>query len=259
MTGTIENAVIELCGAAERYYDLDALFYQPENLSYAAKAYRNGKLEDHKLFQELVARHADDAQYQKYKELILQIDGVALPERKPRIDYDRLEQTRRHEYFNILFDKAKAEELLSLSIQKAQLPDPTVKDLIYLPGEYEFDSLLMKLNYGLHRHVQESTKAKDAIQSLDWNRFVILEAYLSIRNMKNLQVSDEQKSVLRQMIQPLYEQGLLENAVTYSGTSAQAPRFIVAVVSLTVILGTCTRGTDPFADVRASVFLLFRR
>lgn len=236
VTGTIENAVIELCGAAERYYDLDALFYQPENLSYAAKAYRNGKLEDHKLFQELVARHADDAQYQKYKELILQIDGVALPERKPRIDYDRLEQTRRHEYFNILFDKAKAEELLSLSIQKAQLPDPTVKDLIYLPGEYEFDSLLMKLNYGLHRHVQESTKAKDAIQSLDWNRFVILEAYLSIRNMKNLQVSDEQKSVLRQMIQPLYEQGLLENAVTYSGTSAQAPRFIVAVVSLTVYL-----------------------
>ena len=38
------------------------------------------------------------------------------------------------------------------------------------------------------------------------------------------------------MIQPLYEQGLLENAVTYSGTSAQAPLFIVAVVSLTVYL-----------------------
>ena len=162
--------------------------------------------------------------------------GVALPEREHHIDYERLEQTRRQEYFEILFDKAKAERLLSLSIQKVQLPDPTVKDLIYLPGEYEFDSLLMKLNYGLHRHVQESTKAKDAIQSLGWNRFVILEAYLSIRNVKNLQVSDEQKSVLRQMIQPLYEQGLLENAVTYSGTSAQAPRFIVAVVALTVYL-----------------------
>ena len=177
VTGTIENAVIELCGAAERYYDLDALFYQPENLSYAVKAYRDGKLEDHALFRELVARHADDAQYQEYKELILQNDGVALPEREHHIDYERLEQTRRQEYFEILFDKAKAERLLSLSIQKVQLPDPTVKDLIYLPGEYEFDSLLMKLNYGLHRHVQESTKAKDAIQSLDWNRFVILEAY----------------------------------------------------------------------------------
>ncbi|MEY8388169.1 hypothetical protein AALC17_12880 [Oscillospiraceae bacterium 38-13] len=235
-TGTIENAVVELCGDAERYYDLDALFYQPENLTYVAKAYCDGKLKEHTLFQELVARHTDDAQYQEYKNLILQIDGITLPERKPHVDYERLEQARRQEYFELLFDKAKAEQLLLRSIEKTQFPNPTVKDLIHSFGKYEFGSLLMKLNYGLHRHVQESTKAKDAIQSLDWNRFVILEASLSIRNAKDLHISNEHKSVLRQMIQPLYEQGLLENAVTYNGASPQVSVFIVAVVSLTVYL-----------------------
>lgn len=236
VTGTIGNAVVELCSDAERYYDLDALFYQPENLTYVAKAYLNGKLEDHTLFQELVERHADDAQYQEYKNLILQIDGVTLPERKPYIDYEKLEQARRQEYFELLFDKAKAEQLLLRSIEKTQLPDPTVKDLIHSFGKYESGSLLMKLNYGLHRHLQESTKAKDSIQSLDWNRFVILEVYLSIRNAKSLHVSDEHKSVLRQMIQPLYTRGLLENAVTYNKTSPQVSVFIAAVVSLTVYL-----------------------
>lgn len=236
VTGTIKSAVIELCGTAERYYDLDVLFYRPENLTYVAKAYGNGKLEDHALFQELVARHAGNAQYQEYKNLILQIDGVTLPERKPYIDYEKLEQARRQEYFELLFDKAKAEQLLLRSIEKTQLPDPTVKDLIHSFGKYESGSLLMKLNYGLHRHVQESTKAKDSIQSLDWNRFVILEVYLSIRNAKSLHVSDEHKSVLRQMIQPLYTRGLLENAVTYNETSPQVSVFIVAVVSLTVYL-----------------------
>lgn len=236
VTGTIGNAVVELCGDAERYYDLNALFYQPENLTYVAKAYHNGKLEDHTLFQELVERHADDAQYQEYKNLILQIDGITLPERKPHIDYERLEQARRQEYFELLFDKAKAEQLLLRSIEKTQLPDPTVKDLIHSFGKYEFGSLLMKLNYGLHRHVQESVKAKDAFQLLDWDRFVILETYLSIRNTKSLHVSDEYKSVLRQIIQPLYAQGLLENAIIYSGTSPPGFDFIAAVVSLTVYL-----------------------
>lgn len=236
VTGTIENAVVELCDHAERYYDLDALFYHPENLTYAAKAYCDGSLKDHALFRELVERHAGDTQYQDYKDLVLQIDGVTLPERKPRIDYESLKQTRRQEYFELLFDKAKAEQLLLRSIEKTQLPDPTVKDLIHSFGKYEFGSLLMELNYGLHRHVQESAKAKDAFQSLDWNRFVIFEAYLSIRNAKSLRVSDEHKSVLRQMIQPLYEQGLLENAVTYNGISPQVPVFIAAVVSLTVYL-----------------------
>lgn len=235
-TGTIECAVIELCATAERYYDLDALFHQRENLTYAAKAYCDGKLEDHALFRELVTRHADDAQYQEYKNLILQIDGVTLPERKPHIDYEKLNQAREQEYFELLFDKAKAEQLILLSIQKTQLSDPTVKDLIHSFGKYEFGSLLMKLNYGLHRHVQGSTKARDAIQTLDWNRFVIFEAHLSIRKAKNLHVSDERKLLLCQMIQPLYEQGFLENAVTYNEKFPQVPVFIAAVVSLTVYL-----------------------
>lgn len=236
-TNTIERAVIDLCNAVDRYFDLDALFCHSDHLAYAANAYRDGRLKNHTIFHELVERHAHDAEYRYYKDLVLQIDGITLPERKAHIDYERLKQERKQEYFDILFDRARAEELLLRSIQKLRLPDPTVNELIWSAGEYEYGSLLMELNYGLHRHVQKSVKAKNALQALDWNQFVIFEAYLSVQNEKTIQVSDKQKSALREMLSLLYGQNLLENAVTYRDTSAQVPIFVIAAVSLSVYLG----------------------
>ena len=236
--------MIDLCNAVDRYFDLDALFCHSDHLAYAANAYHDGRLKNHKIFRELVERHAHDAEYRYYKDLVLQIDGITLPERKAHIDYERLKQEREQDYFDVLFNRAKAEELLLLSIQKSRMPDPTVKELIHSARKYEYGSLLMELNYGLHRHVQESEKAKNALQTLDWNRFVIFETHLSIQNVKTIQVSDEQKSALREMLSLLYGQGLLENAVTYRDTSAQVPIFVIAAVSLSVYLGLVPEEND---------------
>lgn len=95
VTGTIEDAVIDLCNSVKRCFELDVLFYHPENLAYAGKAYGNGKLKNYTIFRDIVERYADDAQYQEYKSLILKVDGVTLPERKPHIDYEKLEQKNR--------------------------------------------------------------------------------------------------------------------------------------------------------------------
>lgn len=240
ITGTIENAVGDLGGILGHTFYLDALFSHPENITYAEKAYTNGTLENHKLFQDIVQRYADDAQYQTYKNLILEIDGVTLPERKPCINYEELRQVGTQKYFDMLFDKATMEQMLLLAIQKTALPDPTLKDLVHSlvhsPDGFQDASPLSKLCFGLHRYFHEASKARDVFQVLDWTQFVVSETATLIQHSAFLQVSDEQKSVLCGMLSSLYAQGILENAVTYNGDSTQISQFAAATIFLTVYL-----------------------
>lgn len=243
-TGTIEDAIVDLCGVLEHASSLDALFSHRKNIIYAEKAYSNGKLENHALFQNIVQRYADDVQYQAYRNLILEIDGVMLPEEKPYSDYgsdhERLPQAYAQEYFDMLFDRAKMERWLLFALQNTALPDPTLDDLAYYlqhsPDDRQNTFLLWNLCLGLYSCFRGTSKVRDAFQELDWTKFMVSEASSLIQHTTPPHISDEQKSVLYRLIAPQYAQGILENAVTYNDDLSLDSQFTAAVMFLTVYL-----------------------
>lgn len=107
-TGTIENAVLDLCNCVERYIDLDAIFSQPVNLTYPERVYSGGTLKNCEIFRDIVMRYADEARYPEHVKLIEKTDGVTLPEQTPRIDHEKRDRAREQAYFDLLFDKAGA-------------------------------------------------------------------------------------------------------------------------------------------------------
>lgn len=215
-TGTIENAVIDICNRSKIFIDMYTLFEKQNNLEYLRQAYIDEKLEDHEVFHHVIERFADDKHYTEYSELIYRIDGVSMPERKPAIDYEEMRIKETQEYFDLLFDKVRAKQLLASLIQEAGLIDPTIRELKDVNITYHLGAPYLTIKIALQNHFDINDKVADVVDLDNWNEFVLLEARRIIEQEKHVKISPEQKAHLIQLIQAKYSLGWVENAVGHN-------------------------------------------
>lgn len=215
-TGTKENAVIDICNRSTSHVDLYALFDQQDNLELIKQAYIDNRLMDHKVFHNIVALFTDDKRYAEYSELIYRVDGISMPKREPRVNYAELRVKSTQEYFNALFDRDQAKQLILTLIQESGLIDPTISELRDADIAYKSESPLWTMRFALQNYFYDNIKVMDTVDLGNWDEFVLLEAERVIEQEKGVKISLEQKAHLIQLICTQYSKGLVERAVNYN-------------------------------------------
>lgn len=213
MTSTMETAAIDICNRSKSLVYLHGLFEKQNILEFVKQAYIDGKLMDHAMFHSITEQFADDERYIEYSELIRQTDGVSLPERKPRVNYEELQMKGRQEFFDALFDKDKAKQLILMLIQETGLVDPTIKELEGVHVKYRCGSPLLAMKAALQNNFCGNEKVTDVVDSADWDGFVLFEVERIIEQEKSVAISPEQEAQLIRLIHIQYEGELVERAI----------------------------------------------
>lgn len=234
-TGTRENAVIDICNRSTSPADLYSLFDQQDNLELIKQAYIDKRLVDHEVFRNITALFADDKRYTEYSELIHRIDGIIMPERRPRVNYAELQKKAAQEYFDALLDRDQAKQLISMLILASELVDPTISELRDADIAYKHGSPLWTMRFALQNHFYDNVKVADTVDWGNWDEFVLLEAERVIEQEKGVKISPEQEAHLIQLICTQYSKGSVERAVNYNRKQSNSVLYLDrAVLILTV-------------------------
>lgn len=212
-TGTIRTAVIDICNRSENPMYLCTLFDKQDNLEFIKQAYIDEKLKNHEIFRSITAQFADDKRYIEYSELIQQTDGISMPERKPRINYEELRTKGVQEFFDALFDKSRAKQLVLMLVQETGLVDPQIGELEAIHIKYKHGSSLLTMKFALQNCFCGNEKVLNVVDSANWDGFVLWEAERIIEQEKGVMISSEQETHLIQLVHMQYERGLVEHAI----------------------------------------------
>lgn len=239
-TNTLHSAVVAVMNAPQfrSIYLFNLLRSYPEMLDCAESAYLAGELcASPTPFQTIVSYCVTDAErYARCAEYIREREGVTLPELEPPVDYDALRHKSHEAYFSILFDKGKAQGMLSELAECTGQPNLTVGELNPENLDVDLNSPLLLLMYAIRRNVFEGVKVKDAFAYMDWDSFFVIEAATMLENTHGLPPAPEQKEELCAAVCKAAEAGAFQDAVRYDGKSISISLFTRALLFLAISL-----------------------
>lgn len=204
VSGTLEKATLEIMNISNDNVCAvhELIYYGPKPLNYIADAYSKGTLKDKKIFPFLIQRYVTDPEkYGKFSAIIEEHEGWRLPELQAPTYYKEQQRKQYKLYFDMLFDKTLAEKMILDIIAALQLTEPTVEEIANVDLSIDMDYSLLNLRFRMRDYVPADTKATDFCAKVNWNIFMITEAFTCI-SQEYVSPSPEHLDRLLQAISP---------------------------------------------------------
>lgn len=214
-------------------YISDMLYQRPETFRYLYTAYAKGQFNDHGAFRYIAIHYADEDEiYAECSKLIEEYTGIPLPERESKTDYASERQKGEYEYFDALFSKEKAENMLAELLTVIDKPDILVKDLLNATSGLHWYSPFKSLTIAIYHGANKASRVADFFTSLEFDRFTIIECKNILNRKTGIVISKKQKEHIRDIIIRYLEQDVLKSEVGYKNGDACVSTFVDSLVFL---------------------------
>lgn len=238
-TNTLKDAICIIADffMDEVHYMADIMYLHPELTEVLCIAYTEERFNNHNAFENIVARYVNDAMlYNKCAEMILERTGIQLPEFVPRIDYEEVRQNGWKKYFDALFSKEVAEDMLSELLNEIGKPDLMIKDLLDQSLDISWESALRHLQVGIYHSGNPELLVKDFFDVVPFDRFTVMECKKILIDQKDIEINPEQKKHLMGMIIQYLNKELLIKEVRQESESTVVSLYVMALIQLTLYL-----------------------
>lgn len=231
-TDSYEKAVLRFVNieSDKGFYNLIFLNSYPQIFDILERLYKENLLPDRNAFVEFVRCNRCGEIYNRLAQTIYEVEGKTLPELPLPEDYEKKRRDASLEYLSCLFDIAKYRALIDKLISEAGNENITAEELEGQLTELDFNSSIIKAKFAVERHLSPQYHVKDFFKIINWQNFSIDEIYTLIKN-DNLQLNDEQKEAVIEMVRNEYETGILDGAVSRNGSFSEhvcnVTRFLV--------------------------------
>ena len=144
----------------------------------------------------------DSAIYARYKEALLQ-NGITLPKREVRLDWEKARQKARQQYFNCLFDQKEYCELVRKFLQSigkdhllfSELKSVAVPSFEHVDESNIVEKYAMQQMYHRLSSYTDDTDIYNTLETLsDWENFITTESYKILDIDSTLEISLAQKT-----------------------------------------------------------------
>ena len=150
--------------------------------------------------------------YERFSKTILMVEGKALPEPKPFVDYDKKREDASYEYLSCLFDKSKYRALIDDILTKSGNIDITVDRVSEVFAISDYNIIIEKTVFAIKRYADTSRIVSDFLSCIRWRKFALDEIYLLIKN-DSVQLNENQKSAVVKMLLDECANGVSDKAV----------------------------------------------
>lgn len=218
-TKSYEKAVLRFVNSEglQGFHNWAFLNAYPEIFYTLERIYKENRLPDRGAFAEFVWRNCGGELYNKLARTIFEVEGKALPELLPPVDYAKERHDASLEYLSYLFDERKFGKLIDTLLSEAENENITVEELEGQLTEFDFNSAITKAKFAVERHLSPQYHVKDFFKIINWHTFSIDEIYNLIKN-DNLQLNDKQNEAVVEMVRNECETGILDSAVSSDGS-----------------------------------------
>lgn len=184
-------------------------------------AYEEGKIKDHCAFQKIVVWGIqNEIEYRKYAELIKKVDGFDLPEFKAPVNYEALEKKGKQEYFEILFDTEKRQELTMRLLQAVGNPEITTSQLFDSSIKMDFHSAIHYLQVAMYQYRMD-VKVSEFFDKVNLEQFVLWTASRLLAEKSGVVVlNKEEKENLSEVVANILKTRNFKNSVQYTPTGS---------------------------------------
>ena len=234
-TQTEKQAVIKLTEICEQKREFGLIIAQDDGLIGSAMAlYADGELSDEAFL--LLMDFCRDEMYYKCRQVILDKTGIELPVRVHCQSYEELRKQRDHEYFSILFDRQAAERMLGELLSCVGDEDATVDSIQQAWSKVDSSLPLIYLLHALYRYAPGESKARDFFKTVDWDTFVICEAFHRLQQTGE-KPSEEHTTALTELLKRTISIDFVVNALKYYEENHGLAPETCYTLQLAVLLG----------------------
>lgn len=182
--------------------------------------------------------YCNDAEYSKYRQIIMEKEKIELPVRVRTPNYEEKRKQRDQAYFSILFDQQAAKDMLDDLLSRTGDASITVDDLRQANVKHDMYSPLMILQHAMYSYVSGGVKAMDFFETIDWDEFVICEAFRRLQQTEE-KATEEQVAVLTSLLEKTIGIDFIKDALHTFKKYDGLPHKTCCVLQLAVLLDIC--------------------
>ncbi len=182
-----------------------------------------------------IMEFSNDTMYNKYRVIVLEQRKLELPERIRRPNYSEERILKEQEYFSILFDKHAAQQMLNELVSHATDTNVTIDDIQLLHLRHNTCAPLIFLQRALEQYVSGTEKAKDFFTIVDWDTFVICEAFHKMYQA-GVKPSEMQSTTLKALLNKRINTSFIEAAIESFNKAQELAYSTYYTLQLSVLL-----------------------
>lgn len=238
-TDTLKNAFV----LAAEYFDDEpqhnnSLFYTDSNaIEYLKEAYLRNELKSTNVFHENVKWYVRDvAKYEELANLIKERECVELPIYKEPIDYERLRFDGRQKYLDCLFAPKSRDSLLAELVDLIGDPDILASNLLDVHHCVKNYSAQWYLQSAIYRNAYKNIKVTDFFKFYDADDFIIHEVSWCLDADSKLNLDDEKKDILKNIIKNKIDNGIFVRAIEYHDNNISMTPLVREILKVILFL-----------------------
>jgi len=221
-TGTIEVAFQKyfIEASDENMYVIDSIVVErPEIIDIFCRLYQEDKLPDPLIFERIAIRPWRTPEiFEKFSKIVKAKTGKEIKPPEPPVDYERLQKEDKQCFFNALFDKQIAEELLFQLLGLYDAPEITFAELRGLRSwERSYPAGTRTLELFLIQCKFTEEKVNNIFNLIKWEEFFVNQVHCLFeeeKKNKRIIINEEQLAVLTESFNHLESKINLHTAFT---------------------------------------------